>query len=156
MVPRPARRTPSPQTSRARPPTSKPQPLPLTPAPAELMSQETATPSGPVDLLTDLPSPGPMKNEQPLLGVQPSLKDNIMSLYTARPQHAAFTAQGMPVNAYYYQQHKAAAVRMAQQQQQVDQVTQQMQQLKMQQHRQPVAVGNTPPSSGQTLNPHLW
>ena len=158
MVPRPGKRTPSPQPSRARPP-NKPQPLPASPFRSEPMLLENSTPSGPVDLLTDLPSPGPVKDQQPSLGVQPSVKDNIMSLYSAPSQHHAYTAQGMPVNAYFHQQQQAAAVRMAQQQQQVNQVTQQMQRLKMQQHHRPVAVGNTPPSSlgsGQTLNPHLW
>ena len=107
-------------------------------------------------------------------GLQNSLggagtKDSIMSLYsTPQPQYNSYTPQGYPVNAYYYHQQQQASMRMAQvaqqQQLQVNQVQQQMAQIKLNRPQQPLAVGNpTAPQNatmfgtgGQTLNPHLW
>ena len=122
-------------------------------------------------------SPGQQQQQQ-----QPgNTKENIMSLYTQnQPQLPAYTAQGVPVNVYYYQQQQAAAMQMAQmaalqqqqQFQQVNQVTAQMQKIKMNQGTstmpsQPFPVGNGSHSAsgaagvgvangGQTLNPTLW
>ncbi len=109
-----------------------------------------------------------------------------MSLYSQnQPQYSSFTAQGYPVNNYYYQQQQAAAMHMTQvatlQQQQVNQVTAQMQKIRMNQTGPvgtpqgfPGAVTNgsgfAAPSGGtgvgmnvantgaggQTLNPTLW
>lgn len=114
------------------------------------------------------------------------MKDSIMSLYgpSNQPQFSSYTAQGYPVNSLYYQQQQEAAMRMAHmsalQQHQVNQVTAQMQQIKMsQQHHQPVppaasaqgfpgmmsngavagmgmGVASGGAGGGQTLNPTLW
>ena len=111
-------------------------------------------------------------------------KDSIMSLYgtQSQPQLSSFTAQGYPVNSFYYQQQQEAAMRMAHisalQQHQVNQVTTQMQQIKIKQHQH--ASAPAPPQAfpgmsnggmpgmgvqpnmggqgvgGQTLNPTLW
>lgn len=95
-----------------------------------------------------------------------------MSLYGAnnQPQFSSYTAQGYPVNSFYYQQQQEAAMRMAHvaaiQQHQVNQVTAQMQKIKMSQ-QQPVPTAGQPfpgmsnggmrvGSGGQTLNPTLW
>lgn len=97
-----------------------------------------------------------------------------MSLYTAQNQpQLSYTAQGYPVNSSHYQQQQKAAMRMAHiaaiQQHQVNQVTVQMQQIKIhqQQHATPVPSGPQAFSrgmnnsgvgvgGGQTLNPTLW
>lgn len=109
-----------------------------------------------------VPDPG---LQNPLVGGA-DVKDSIMSLYST-PQRS-YTPQGYPVNALYYHQQQQAAMRMAQvaqqQQLQVNQVQQQMAQIRLNRPQQPLAVGNptAPPnttmfgSGGQTLNPHLW
>lgn len=101
-----------------------------------------------------------------------------MSLYGAQnqPQFTSYTAQGYPVNSFYYQQQQAAAMRMAHvaamQQHQVNQVTAQMQQIKLTQQHPPsmatapqgyqgMSNGGGPGMGvrgigGQTLNPTLW
>lgn len=100
-----------------------------------------------------------------------------MSLYGTQnqPQLSSYTAQGYPVNSMYYQQQQEASMRMAHmaaiQQHQVDQVTAQMQKIKMSQHAAPTPSGATGNMSngigpgmgvpgmgvgGQTLNPTLW
>lgn len=125
--------------------------------------------------------------QQPAMGIQPqqtqeaargATKDSIMSLYGAQNQQqlSSFTAQGYPVNNFYYRQQQEAAMRMAHmaalQQHQVNQVTTQMQQIKVNQQQQatsqpfPTAGGAQPfppgisnggmGAGGQTLNPTLW
>lgn len=109
-----------------------------------------------------------------------------MSLFESQhqPQFLSYTAQGYPVNPYYYQQQQAASMHMAQvsamQQHQVNQVTAQMQKIKMTQGGEggvgepfPPNMSNGLPSvpplpsqaagvgmgmmgGGQTLNPTLW
>lgn len=103
-----------------------------------------------------------------------------MSLYSAgnQPQFSSYTAQGYPVNSLYYRQQQEAAMHMAHksaiQQHQVNQVTAQMQQIKMtQQPPVPSAAAQPFPgpgmnmgvnmgmnmgvrTGGQTLNPTLW
>jgi hypothetical protein len=98
-----------------------------------------------------------------------------MSLYGSQnqPQFTSYTAQGYPVNSFYYQQQQAASMRMAHvaamQQHQVNQVTAQMQQIKMTTQQQPPPMPTAPQgypgmgsgggarmAGGQTLNPTLW
>ncbi len=127
--------------------------------------------SNSVDLLTGLPltftasTTTQEATKQPSLGpVQNQVKDSIMSLYSSQPQQASYTVQGMPINAYHYQQQQAAAMHMAhmhsqaqQRYQQVQQVQQQMEQLKLrQQHATPSGDIGGGGIGGQTLNPTLW
>ena len=128
------------------------------------------------------------KQQAPLMASPASTKDSIMSLFNSKQQQqlSSYTAQGYPVNAYYYQQQQAASIHMAQmsamQQHQVSQVTAQMQKIKMNQEGGigsgvgppfPPTMSNGLPSvqsdlsrttgvgvemmgGGQTLNPTLW
>ena len=164
------RRSPSPHSKRSAPANPPPLSIPAQPSGTDLIAlNSTAKKQQPeVDLLTGLPSPPPTQPSQGTSALlidprdpQNVVKDSIMSLYSSQPVRYSYTAQGMPVNAYFYQQQQAAAMRMAQQQYQVQQVQNQMEQLKVRRQGQPVAVGNgTVPSTasggGQTLNPHLW
>ncbi len=140
---------------------AKPADKPLFDLDPGFVSSQQSAPVGQHSLIPD-PQTAPPRD----------VKNSIMSLYSApQPQVNSYTAQGHPVNAYYYQQQQQAAARMAQiaQQQtaQVNQVQQQMAQLRI--TRPPVApvpiVHNNPTfpqntggfgNGGQTLNPHLW
>lgn len=121
---------------------------------------------------------GAQTHQQPLLqtpstaGTSSDPKDSIMSLYGQaqnQSQLSSYTAQGYPVNSFYYQQQQEAAMRMAHvaalQQHQVNQVTAQMQEIKISQHQHspPMPSANHGVMSnsgmgagGQTLNPTLW
>lgn len=87
---------------------------------------------------------------QPMLGDGPaSVKDNIMSLYSASPQ--PYSAQ----HGYQYQQSAAAVAnqhRTSAALAQVQQVQQQMRTIK----QQAGGGGGGGGGGGQTLNPHLW
>ena len=141
---------------------------------------------GQKDLMFDSAAESQQLSQKSKQTTSMNAKDSIMSLFDSQqqPQLSSYTAQGYPVNPYYYQQQQAASMHMAQvsamQQQQVNQVTAQMQKIKMTQGGgggrggvgQPVAptmsngVTPRPPhtasvgvgmmSGGQTLNPTLW
>ena len=162
-----------------------------TPTPSDVSTSTSSGGSKASDPFGSMQPTGPMSNQglfsgqgqqvqvstTPTVGISNN-KDSIMSLYGAQnqqPQLSSYTAQGYPVNAFYYQQQQEAAMRMAHmaavQQHQVNQVTAQMQKIKMNQQPAPsqpfpsMSNGGVPSATaagmgmgigGQTLNPTLW